>query len=134
MAEPLIQVDDDWKKKAQEEKRRLAEQAKPAKPAAASAPAPSQPSPASGASDDEPADFDGLVRSLLTQCLLYLGMLRAGGERMMDLNAARRQVDLLAVLKDKTRGNLSDGENDALRMALHEARTRFVAVASQQII
>ena len=141
MAEPLIQVDDDWKKKAREEKQKLAEAAK-AKSAKAP-PAPAGPGGGGGATFDggpagevelPPGDFSGLVRTLSSQTLLYLGMLRSAGQQMMDLDMAKRQIDMLAMLKEKTAGNLTDDERTTLQSALHEVRTRFVSVASQQII
>lgn len=143
MADPkpsIIQIDDDWKKQAQEEKRRLAEAAQkkaaPTPPAAApAAPAAAAiPGAVPGADDDEGTPFDQLVQSTLTQALLYLGLLRPGGQRMTDYAAAERQLDTLNVLKDKTRGNLTEEEAAHLDLALHEARSRYVAVVSQSII
>ena len=137
MAEPLIQVDDDWKKKAREEKARLAEQAKAR---AAPPPQPAAPAPSARPADDEdeadegPVGIESLAQSVLTQALLYLGMIPAAGRRMLDLDAARRQIDTLALLKEKTAGNLDADETAALDVALHDARSRFTAVASQMIM
>jgi hypothetical protein len=46
---------------------------------------------------------------------------------------ARHQVDTLAVLDEKTRGNLTEDEQKVLDTALYEAQTRFIAVASQYL-
>jgi hypothetical protein len=143
-----LHVDTDWKKQAQEEKRKLAEeQAK--KAAAATAPAPATspgpmamapndprggPVPSRGKRERElpPASFGTLVNSMVTQILYYLGGL-GEGESPVNLDMARYQLDTLGVLEDKTKGNLSDDERRLLDGALYETRNRFVGVASQYI-
>lgn len=130
-----FQVDSDWKKQAQEEKRRLAEQEARAKPAdAARVPEAVAPAAPRAGRDLPQADFVSLVQTLLTQALFYLGELSVRGqERVVDLDAARRQVDLLGVVDQKTTGNLSADERRALDSALYQARMRFVSVASQYV-
>jgi hypothetical protein len=44
---------------------------------------------------------------------------------------AKHQIDVLAVLEEKTRGNLSDDEKRILDTALYETRMRYVSVASR---
>jgi 3-oxoacyl-ACP reductase-like protein len=135
-----LSVDSDWKKQAREEKRKLAEeaaakQAAPAKPAPSRSPAaPSRPSPT--AEDEGPADFAGLVQSLASQALLYLGSVpvRANGEGMVDLDTARRQIRLLEVLEQKTAGNIDDSEQQTLDVALYQTRSRFSTVAQRYIL
>jgi hypothetical protein len=131
-----LNVDDDWKRQAQEEKRRLAEQEAKNKQAAAPASAPAagaaEPTEAAGDAEavDETSPFGGLVRTLLTQTLVYLG----AGQRQgmpMNLDAARRSLDFLGVLDEKGKGNLSPDEQKLLDTALYQARNQFVAVASQ---
>jgi hypothetical protein len=133
---PTIHIDNDWKRQAQEEKKRLAEkEAKP--PAIATPAAPSvAPSPATaarpGARAMPPASFAALVNSMLTQILYYLGDLTArGGEPQINLDMAKHQIDTLGVLEEKTRGNLTEEEKKLLDTALYEVRMRYVSVASQ---
>ncbi len=131
----ILNVDDDWKRQAQAEKKRLAEQEQKAK-----APAP-PPSPADSAAeitqeqlDEADTPFAGLVQSLLTQALVYLGgMASRSGQPVLNLDAARKAVDMLGVLEEKTKNNLSPIEQKLLDTALYEARNRFVSVASQYI-
>ena len=52
---------------------------------------------------------------------------------MLNLDAAKRSLDMLGVLDDKCKGNLSDVEQKLLDTALYESRNRFVSVASQFI-
>lgn len=131
----ILNVDDDWKKQAQEEKRRLAEQEQKAKAEATVVPAPA----AAGAevteeqlAAGEASPFGTLVQSLLSQTLVYLGAMGSQrGMPMMNLDAARKSVDMLGVLDDKTKGNLSETEQRLLDTALYQARNQFISVASQ---
>jgi len=146
--QPSLHIDTDWKKQAQEEKRRLAEEE--ARRAAAS-PAPAGAALGAGASPAGPArgragapagatrergtpeaSFSALVNSLATQALLYLGVLAPrGAEPEVNLDLAKFNIDLLAVLEDKSKQNLSPDEQKLLDNVLYEVRTRYVAVASQ---
>jgi hypothetical protein len=150
---PSLSIDTDWKKQAQEEKRRLAEQQKAAAPApgllaagsGAAAAAPVAPATAPSAAiasaraarskqrELPPATFPTIVNSMLTQVMLCLGEIATAAGPMVDLDRARQQVDLLGVLEEKTRNNLTDEERHLLDTALHESRTRFVSVASQYL-
>jgi hypothetical protein len=147
--QPSLHVDTDWKKQAQEEKRKLAEQEakKAAAPSAASAAgggggggaapaapgAGAPPRTASGRERDLPqASFAGLVQSLMTQVLFYLGELAPrGGEPQINLDMAKYNIDMLGMLEDKTRGNLSDEERKLLDTALYETRMRYMNIASR---
>lgn len=138
---PSLHVDTDWKKQAQEEKRRLAEEEakrqQAALPSAASPAGRTTAAPAAAAPQPRempPASFSTLVQSIVTQALFYLGDLSSrGGEPMLNLDMAKHQVDLLGVIEEKTRGNLTDEEQQLLDAALYETRMRYVSVASQFI-
>jgi hypothetical protein len=153
--QPSLHIDTDWKKQAQEEKRKLAEQEKQRKEAA-QAPAGQSPSatpspstagaaasaPSSarasatrgGARELPPPSFATLVQSIVTQILYYLGDLSTrGGEPSLNLDMAKHQIDTLGVLEEKTKGNLTDEEQHLLDAALYETRMRYVAVASQMV-
>jgi hypothetical protein len=133
--QPSLHIDSDWKKQAQEEKRKLAEQE--AKKAVAPPPSPTAPrGPAAGRTGRAlpQAGIPSLVNSVLTQALFYLGDLaRAGGEGVVNLDMAKHQLDTLSVLEDKTKGNLTEEEQRLLDSALYDAQMRFVNVASQYI-
>jgi hypothetical protein len=143
---PSLHVDTDWKKQAQEEKRKLAEKeqkqraAEPPRPAAAAASGATTASAAPGQGGQatqqrrqlHPASFASLVQTVMTQALYYLGDLAGrGGQGMVDLDMAKHQVDTLAVLEEKTKNNLTDDEKRLLDTALYEVRMRYVSVASQ---
>jgi hypothetical protein len=146
---PSLHIDTDWKRQAQEEKRKLAEEEakKKATESVTSAPsaaavgvgpaaarsAAGAASGARGRAEGAPAaSFTGLVQSLVTQILYYLGDLTArGSEPQVNLDMAKHQIDLLGILEEKSRGNLSDEEKTMLDGALYETRMRYVSVASQ---
>ncbi len=52
----------------------------------------------------------------------------------MNLDMAKYQIDLLGVLEEKTRGNLTADEQRIFDAALYEVRMRFVSVSSQYIM
>ena len=139
--QPSLHIDTDWKKQAQEEKKRLAEQEqKKAAEAAKPRPAPAEPTmggmPRAGAGRGErglpPATFTTLVQSIVTQVLFYLGELSArGAEPSLNLDMAKHNIDMLGVIEEKTKGNLTEEEQRLLDSALYESRMRYVAIAQQ---
>jgi Domain of unknown function (DUF1844) len=84
-----------------------------------------------------PANFSFLVESLLMQTQMQLGLFRLGekeGENEPEPNIplARHSIDLLAVLQEKTRNNLTVEESRLLENGLTELRFRFVQVVDEQ--
>jgi Domain of unknown function (DUF1844) len=80
-----------------------------------------------------PASFTFLVLSLRAQCESSLGLMQFGGDEKPepDLDIARHGIDLLAVLLDKTKGNLTLEEKRLLENSLTELRFRFVQVSDE---
>lgn len=81
-----------------------------------------------------PATFEFLTLSMKTQAEMLLGLLHLGEEqenREPDFRAARFNIDMLAMLQDKTKGNLSIEESRLLENSLTELRFRFVQVMEQ---
>ena len=75
---------------------------------------------------------DEPVQSIVTQVLFYLGELTARGtEPSLNLDMAKHNIDMLGVLEEKTRGNLTEEEQRLLDSALYESRMRYVAIAQQ---
>ena len=76
-------------------------------------------------------DFLNLVVSMSHSALLHLGDAPdpATGGVEKNLPLARQTIDLLAVLQEKTRGNLSGDEERVLSQAIYDLRMRFVEVA-----
>lgn len=81
-----------------------------------------------------PADFMFLVQSILFQAQMQLGLLHFGKEdepAEPNLPLARHSIDMLAMLQQKTRGNLSLEEQRMLENGLTELRFRFVQVGDE---
>jgi hypothetical protein len=86
-----------------------------------------------------PANFDFLVYSLRLQAELNLGNLpfdTAEGEERPepDFELARHNIDLLAMLQEKTKGNLTPDEQRALDNCVTELRFHFVQSRGSLII
>lgn len=80
-----------------------------------------------------PASFDFIVVSLRAQTEMHLGLMHFGEEEKPapDLRLARHTIDLMAVLQEKTKGNLSLEEQRMLENSLTELRFRFVQVSEE---
>jgi hypothetical protein len=80
-----------------------------------------------------PASFNMFVRSLRAQCEMHLGMMHFGdGEKPApDLEIARHTIDLMVILLEKTKGNLTLDERRLLENSVTELRFRFVQVADE---
>jgi hypothetical protein len=78
--------------------------------------------------------FATLVLSLSTQALMCLGEIAEapGAEPHQDLVAARSIIDLLAVLEQKTKGNLTEDEEALLERILYDLRMRFVQLSGSR--
>jgi len=134
--EPKIIVDDDWKKQAQAEKEKLAEQAKTDE----TPPDDAQAQPADGQGPDQgaegqprqlpPASFSTLVSSLATQAMMALGGFKDpnSDKVMVDLDLARHHIDTLKVLEEKTKGNIDETEKKLLEEASYQVQMLYVQV------
>jgi hypothetical protein len=80
-----------------------------------------------------PADFSFLVYSLTTQAQIQLGLLRMDEKEppRPNLPIARHTIDLLAMLQEKTQGNLSLQEKLLLENTLTDLRFRFVQATEE---
>jgi hypothetical protein len=82
-----------------------------------------------------PASFSLLVLSLRMQAEMQLGLVHFGEEKdrpEADLDAARHAIDLLAILQEKTKGNLTLEEQRLLENSLTELRFRYVQAVQVQ--
>jgi len=82
-----------------------------------------------------PPSFEFLVESILMQTQIQLGLLhlREEGEQPEpNLPLAKHSIDLLAMLQEKTRGNLTTEEQRLLENGLTELRFRYVQIADEQ--
>lgn len=124
--EQKIIIDEDWKSRVQREKEEAAK-------AAAEQPAP-QEQAAAPPEGPPPASFDGLLSTLAMQAMVYLGVLaqRDAEEVVVDLASAKYMIDMIIMLRDKTKGNLTPEEQGHLSETLADLQQAFV-VRSQQL-
>ncbi len=73
-------------------------------------------------------DFATFIFSLNSSALLHLGMVEdpATGKKEKNLIIAKQTIDILGMLADKTKGNLTDDEDKLLRNILHDLRLMYV--------
>ena len=85
--------------------------------------------PAAGA--QPPIEFAHLVQQLYVSAMIQMGAGGQEGQRpRVDILGARTTIDLLGVLAEKTRGNLSEAEDRTLRTVLFEVRMAFMELTS----
>lgn len=117
--QPKIIVDDDWKSAAQAEKEKLRETDQAAREQKAAAGPPEQ------------LTFDDLIKMFASQALMYLGAFPdpQTGRAVVALDIAKLNIDLLGLLQDKTKGNLSEDEKKLLDTSVHELRLQFIEIS-----
>jgi hypothetical protein len=75
-------------------------------------------------------DFSTFVMSLSHSVLVHLGDAPdPEGNPSVNLELARQTIDLLALLQEKTRNNLTGPEEHLLEQALYDLRLRYVEVS-----
>ncbi len=134
MADAPKRVDESWKEQVQQEKQKLSQEP-PSRPTGPSQPgqASLRPGPAEergGAEAGMPeARFDLFLSGLAMEALIALGDAPHPQTRkaMPNLPQARYLIDLLGVLDEKTRGNLSADEDRLLKETLYQLRMRYLA-------
>ena len=77
---------------------------------------------------DAPVSFSTFVLGLSTQALLDLGEIESplSGKVERNLPAAKHVIDILGILRDKTRNNLEQAEEAMLDSILYDLRMRYV--------
>jgi hypothetical protein len=120
--EKKIIIDEDWKSQVEAEKETLAKDQV------------EQPEAPDGAQELPPASFEMLLTSLATEAMISLGQLPNMGTGQAETNVpqARYAIDMLQVIEEKTKGNLSPGEEQAMEGLLHQLRMMFVSVQQGQ--
>lgn len=80
-----------------------------------------------------PPSFSFLIFSLRAQAEMQLGLMQFGEkeEAEPDLPLARHTIDLMAILLEKTKGNLTMEEQRLLENSLTELRFRFVQISEE---
>ena len=78
-----------------------------------------------------PVTFEHLVQQFYVSAMIQMGAGTQEGQRpRVDIVGARTTIDLLGVLGEKTRGNLTDVEERMLESVLFEVRMAFLELTS----
>ncbi|MBK7599162.1 MAG: DUF1844 domain-containing protein [Acidobacteria bacterium] len=77
--------------------------------------------------------FTEFLMGIASSAFIYLGLVEhpATGKRQVDLMAAKESIDMLSMLRDKTRGNLTGGEERFFEEILSDLRMQFVSMRKQ---
>ena len=76
-------------------------------------------------------DFNTFVLSLSTSALMHLGELSGSEATTVNLAHAKQSIDCIALLEDKTKGNLTGEEERLIGEVLYDLRLRFVAAKKE---
>ena len=125
--EKKIIIDDDWKSQVAAEKEAL-------KKEAADKEAGAQPEASDSPGTMPPASLELLITTLATEAMVAMGQIPnpATGESSSTPEHARYAIDMLEVLQEKTKGNLTPGEENMLEGILHQLRMAFVSLSGGQ--
>ena len=84
--------------------------------------------------DAQELSFTAFVISLATTAAIHLGDIpdpQTGQPYETNLDGAKQMIDILMLLEQKTRGNLTAEERQVLEQVLYELRLRFVELSGQ---
>jgi hypothetical protein len=85
--------------------------------------------PAAGA--PPPVGFDHLVQQLYLSAMIQMGAGTQEGQRpRIDILGARQTIDLLGILAEKTKGNLTEAEDRTLQTVLFDVRMAFLELSN----
>ena len=78
-----------------------------------------------------PVSFEHLVQQFYVSAMIQMGAGAQEGQRpRVDILGARQTIDLLGMLAEKTRGNLTEAEDRMLQTVLFEVRMAFMELTS----
>ena len=86
-----------------------------------------------GAAPLPEVNFSSFLLSLSSSTLLHLGEVAdpQSGEKKKDLALAKQSIDIISLLRDKTKNNLTQEEEKLLDHLLYDLRMRFVNASKQ---
>lgn len=84
-----------------------------------------------GAGAPPPVTFDALVQQFYISAMIQMGAGTQEGQRpRVDILGARNTIDLLGILAEKTKGNLTEAEDRTLQSVLFDVRMAFLELTS----
>ncbi|HCK98482.1 MAG TPA: DUF1844 domain-containing protein [Candidatus Marinimicrobia bacterium] len=84
--------------------------------------------------DQKKVLFLGLIQSFITSAWIQMGKQKSPitGDTAVNLKEARFTIDMLEMIEEKTKGNLSEEEKQILAGALSELKINFVDLKIKQ--
>jgi hypothetical protein len=67
---------------------------------------------------------------LVQTAMMYAGALDTGAERRVDIVGVRQMIDLISVLEEKTKGNLTEQEKDILTNTVFQLRMTYMEIVN----
>ncbi len=118
-----IIIDEDWKSQVEREREQAREQKEQRAETGGAPGTPQMPE----------ASMTFLISTLSAQVLASLGQFPdpAIGKPVIRLELAKLNIDSLAVLQEKTQGNLTEEEAQLLEQTLHELRMLYIAIETE---
>ncbi len=75
-------------------------------------------------------DFSALIMGFSSAALHYLGA--GGGEAGANLALARQNIDIIRLLKEKTKGNLAQDEHELIERVSVDLQLKFIEASKRQ--
>jgi len=74
--------------------------------------------------------FDHLVNQLYVSAMIQMGAGQEGQRARIDILGAKQTIDLMGILAEKTKGNLTEAEDRTLQTVLFEVRLAFLELTN----
>jgi hypothetical protein len=105
-------------------------------PAPSAEAVPTEPPPETGYNaDSERSAFGGhkiefihLLDLLVQTAMMYAGAMDTGAERRVDVVGLRQMIDMIGVVEEKTRGNLTEQEKAVMENTLFQLRMTYMEI------
>lgn len=75
-------------------------------------------------------EFVHLLDLLVQSAMMYAGAMETGTERRVDIVGLRQMIDLIAVLEEKTKGNLTEQEQAILTNTVFQLRMTYMEIVN----
>jgi hypothetical protein len=75
-------------------------------------------------------EFVHLLDLLVQSAMMYAGAMESGTERRVDVVGLRQMIDLIAVLEEKTKGNLTEQEQAILTNTVFQLRMTYMEIVN----
>jgi uncharacterized protein DUF1844 len=74
--------------------------------------------------------FNEFLMGIASSAFIYLGLVEhpATGRRQVDMTAAKESIDMLVMLREKTKGNLTRGEDKFFDDLLSDLKMQYVSM------